>query len=546
MFHLFSIILSALITVSLIPLAIRVARRFQIVDHPDHRKIHTQPIPRVGGITMAIATFVSLLLWLRPDEFLRGYLMGTAVLVAFGLVDDLRGIGYGIKFGGQMLAALLAIFAGGVRIESLGNLLPEGFFLPPWFSVLLTLVTIVGVTNAINLADGLDGLAGGISLLIFCSIAYLAYLNEDPHVLILSLSLAGALFGFLRFNTHPAVLFMGDTGSQFLGFSAILLGLKITQSHTSFSPLLPLIILGFPVLDTLTVMVERLKEGRSPFSPDKRHFHHRLVHLGFPHTGAVMVIYLIQSLLSVSAILLKHQSEITLLLIYGIFSLGILAGFSWADRKGFRLRRYALIDDRLHPVLQKIRQEHWVIRISFPIFQGLTPAVFLTSCFFLTRPPSYLVWMAIGFFVYLIGVRIFVKGHLGFCLRFVLFLSTPLILYLIEGEGSAQEASVLFTLYDWSFGALVLLGLLVVKFTRRTLGFRVTPMDFLILFIAVAIPHLPDLSLQSSQIGSLSVKLIVLLFSYEVLIRELRGQWDRLIVPTLLGFLLIGSRGGFS
>lgn len=545
MLNLFSVLLSAFITVSLIPVAVRAADRFRLVDFPNPRKIHTRPIPRVGGIAIAFGTFLPVLLWLQPNEFLKGYLSGAAILVLFGLADDLKGIGYGAKFAGQVLAAILAIFLGGVRIESLGTLLPDGMVLPPWISIPLSLITIVGVTNAINLADGLDGLAGGVSLLIFCCLGYLAYLSEDIHVLTISLSLAGALFGFLRFNTHPATLFMGDTGSQFLGFSAILLALNITQSHTPCSPLIPLIILGFPVLDTLTVMSERIKEGRSPFSPDKKHFHHRLVRFGLKHTEAVMVIYLIQAFLAVSTILLRYHSDQTLLLYYGTFSLVILSAFSWADQKEFRVRRYTLIDSLLHPFFQKVKREHWIIRISFPFLKGLTMVMFLVSCMLFATPPSYLSLLALGFFAYLLLVRFLVKPHLGFCLRFVLFLSTPLMLYLIEVERAGWISPLIYTLYQWAFGMLALLGLLVVKFTRRTLGFRLTPLDFLILFIALAIPHLPDLAIQSSQIGSFSVKLIVLLFSYEVAIKELRGQWDALTLPVLFGLLLVGLRGGF-
>jgi UDP-GlcNAc:undecaprenyl-phosphate GlcNAc-1-phosphate transferase len=172
-------------------------------------------------------------------------------------------------------------------VRTLGALLPDGALLPAWVAVPLTVVAIIGVTNAINLADGLDGLAGGISLLSFCCIGYLAYLEGDISVGLAALAFIGAIFGFLRFNTHPATIFMGDTGSQLLGFAAITLSLALTQRQTALSPLLPLILLGFPVLDTLTVMITRILRKRSPFSADRNHFHHNLLDLGFRHPESV-------------------------------------------------------------------------------------------------------------------------------------------------------------------------------------------------------------------------------------------------------------------
>ena len=258
---------------------------------------------------MAIAVFIPVILWAGADEFVQAYLVGTAILVLFGFVDDMKGLGYKAKFIGQILAALVIIFYGGVRISSLGSLLPGDMHLPGWLAVFLTLIAIVGVTNAINLADGLDGLAGGISLLSFCCIGYLAYLGGSASIILITMAVAGAIFGFLRFNTYPASLFMGDTGSQLLGFSAVVLAVKITQGDIPLSPILPLIILGFPILDTLNVMAQRISRGKSPFSPDKNHFHHRLIGFGLSHAEAVFVIYVIQSMMILSAIFFKYQAD---------------------------------------------------------------------------------------------------------------------------------------------------------------------------------------------------------------------------------------------
>jgi len=543
MFYLSTILLSVFITVSLIPVMTRLAARYEMVDFPNPRKVHTIPVPRIGGFAMALGALVPVILWTKADDFVRAYLAGAGTLVLFGLVDDMKGLGYKAKFTGQVMAALIAVFFGGVRISSLGALLPGAMQIPDWFSFLLSLVAIVGVTNAINLSDGLDGLAGGISLLGFCCIAYLAYLAGNDAVIILSLSMAGAIFGFLRFNTYPASLFMGDTGSQLLGFSAVVLAIKITQGDTPFSPVLPLIILGFPVLDTLTVMVERVREGRPPFSPDKNHFHHRLIRIGLAHTEAVFAIYVFQAVMIVSAVLFKYHSDWVLIASYAVFSALIITAFAVADRRGFQFKRYPLIDYAVKGRLRKIKDENWIIRISFTLSKIIIPLLFLLSCLFPANIPGYASIMASCFFFYILIVRAFAKNHMGFCLRFVVFLTLPLVLYLIEEGRAAWISPQMLTMYHFSFGLIAFFVLLTVKFTRRTKGFRMTTMDFLIIFIAVIVPNLPDPLIQSYHLGPLTVKIIVMLFSYEVLIKESREKLDALTASTVTGLIVIGLRG---
>lgn len=543
MLYLSTILISVFITVSLIPIMIRLAERFQLVDFPNPRKVHTRAVPRIGGFAMALGAVFPIVLWTSVDDFVGAYLAGAGILLLFGLVDDMKGLGYRVKFAGQVIAALVVIFYGGVKIESLGSLLPAGLQLPEWFSHLLSLVAIVGVTNAINLSDGLDGLAGGISLLGFCCIGYLAYLMDDTVVLILSLALAGAIFGFLRYNTYPATLFMGDTGSQLLGFSAIVLAIQITQGNTSLSPVLPLFILGFPVLDTLTVMAERLKAGRSPFSADKNHFHHRLIRFGLYHTEAVFIIYLIQSMLIIAAIFFKYYSDWMLAIAYIIFAGLVIGSFAVADRSGFTFKRYPLIDTSFKGKLKKIRDENWIIRISFSFSKVVIPLMLVWSALLPTQVPGYLAVIAFCFFLLLFIVLLFARNYLGFCLRVVLFLTIPLVLYFVEQGEADWMPPQLFSIYHFSFGVIAFMVLLVVKYSRRTKGFKATPMDFLIIFIAVVVPNLPDHSIKSFQLGRLAVEIVVLLFSCEVLINELRGKLNFLAAFTLIVLIALVVKG---
>jgi len=543
MLYLSTILLSVFITVSLIPMMTRLADRFQFVDFPNPRKVHTRPVPRIGGFAMALGAFIPIVLWTSVDEFVRAYLAGAGILVIFGLLDDMKGLGYRVKFAAQVVAALIVVVFGDVRIGSLGTLLPGMLQLPELFSYLLSMVAIVGVTNAINLADGLDGLAGGISLLGFCCIGYLAYLAGNSAVVILSLALAGAIFGFLRYNTYPASLFMGDTGSQLLGFSAIVLAIEITQGDTPFSPFLPLLILGFPVLDTLTVMADRAREGRPLFSADKKHFHHRLVHFGLHHTEAVFTIYIIQAIMIVSAIFLKYHGDWMLMASYTVFSVLVISLFAFADRAGFQFKRHPFIDTFLKGRLRKIREEHWVIRISFPLLTIFIPLLLLWSSLLPAQIPVYFAIIVSCFCLYLLIVRAFVRDHMGFCLRCITYLTIPLLLYFIEESSAGWISSQIVSVYHFSFGIIAFLVILVVKYSRRTRGFKATPMDFLVIFIAVVVPNLPDHSIKSYQLGRLAVEIVVLLFSYEVLIKELRGKFDTLAAFTLPALIVLVVRG---
>ncbi|MFZ2397693.1 MAG: MraY family glycosyltransferase [Smithella sp.] len=543
MLYLSTILLSVFITASLIPIAIKLADKYHMVDFPNPRKVHTIPIPRIGGLAMALGAAVPIVFWTVRDDFVIAYLTGAGILALFGLMDDMKGLGYKAKFTGQIIAAMVVVFYGGLRINSLGTLLPDTMLLPEWFAVSLSIVAVVGVTNAINLSDGLDGLAGGISLLCFCCIGYLAYLEGNTAILIISLALAGAIFGFLRFNTHPASLFMGDTGSQLLGFSAVVLAIKITQGNTPLSPVLPLIILGFPVLDTLTVMVERVREGRSPFSPDKNHFHHRLLRLGLYHAEAVFIIYLIQAMMVVSAIFFKYYNDWALLTFYAAFSLIIIRAFVIADRTGFQFKRYPLIDFAVKGRLRRIKDEQWVIRISFGISRRVIPLLLLLSCLIPASIPGYVSIIAVCFSLLVVAIRLLAKKYMGFCLKFVLYLTIPLVLFLIEEGQAAWISAGMFRLYHLSFGIVAFFVLLSVKFSRRTKGFRMNTMDFLIIFIAVVVPNLPDQLIQSRHLGLLAVEVIVLLFSYEVLITEIREKFDALTVSTLVALIVLGLRG---
>jgi UDP-GlcNAc:undecaprenyl-phosphate GlcNAc-1-phosphate transferase len=538
-----TLFLSMFITIALIPILRMAAKKMNIVDIPNERKVHDAPMPKAGGIAIAFGALVPIFFLGQMNKFMWSVVIGAWIVVLFGFYDDIKKLGFKAKFSGQIIAALIVIFYGGLKITSLGALLPEDCSLPMFISVPLTLIAIVGVTNAINLSDGLDGLAGGIMLLSFICIGYLAYRCEHVFIALMSAAMVGGIFGFLRYNTFPATLFMGDSGSQLIGFLGITLSLGLTQDHTPLSPMLPLLLLGLPVLDTLTVMIERIRNGKSPFTADKNHLHHKLMGLGLYHTEAVFLIYVMQTILVTFAFMFRFYSEWLLLFFYVIFSGVVLSLICLARRNGFRFQRPGVFDRVIKERLIIFKQEQTLIRSTFSAVEITLPILLIFTCFLPADVPSYVSIMSIIFALMVFLSGMFKKEWAGGSLRLALYLLIPFLIYASESHRVAWAANGGFKFYNLSFGILAIFVVLTIKYTRRTKGFKATPMDFLILFAALVIPNLPDPQIQSFHMGMMATKIIVLFFSYEVWICELRGRLGRAGSSTIAALMVLAVRG---
>jgi UDP-GlcNAc:undecaprenyl-phosphate GlcNAc-1-phosphate transferase len=538
-----TLLISTFVTILLIPLFSKAALKLNIgLDMPNGRKVHQHPIPRVGGVAMILGVYASSIFFAPHEHFLKAYVISSLIIVCFGIMDDFKGIDFRLKFLAQVVAALVIVTYGGVKIKSLGGLLPEEMLLPETVSLLLTVIAIVGVTNAVNLADGLDGLAGGICLLSFCCLGYLAYLEGEVTLSLLALALAGAIFGFLRYNTYPAELFMGDTGSQFLGFSAITLSLALTQRQTPLSPLLPLFIVGFPVLDTLAVMAQRLSERKSLFAADRNHFHHKLMGLGFYHNESVLVIYTVQAMLVSAAFIFRFNTEWFLLASYLLFSAVILAGFHIAQKRHWKLDRYNFFDQIIKGRLRGLRGHGIAIRVCFGVVRFGVPLLLFVACLLPSEIPSSLSLLCIAFLGALLLVWCFKKAWMRGCLTAVVYLFVPFIISL-DVEKASNVGDVFLKFYNLSYIVLIFFVVLTLKFTRRRQGFKTTPMDFLILFIALVVPHALSRYLHIEHLTIIAAKTVIFYFSYEVLIGELRGKLTRLTAASMLPLVAVIVRG---
>lgn len=276
----------------MLPKLVTVAKRINLLDWPDHRKVHAEPTPLVGGFGFVISACFASALFV-PAAGMRGFFAGLTLLLFIGFLDDLKEIGHNQKFISQILAVSLLIYFSNIRLISFGDILETGELIIPgyWASVFISIFCILGVINSINLIDGLDGLAGGIGFVAFLILAAHASFAQNQTFLLLNLAFAGAMLGVLRFNWHPAKLFMGDAGSLCLGFTLAFMALAMTQgTNTCMPPIAALLILAVPISDTVTVLTKRIIQGKNPFHPDKRHLHHTFMRYGFSRKTTVKVI----------------------------------------------------------------------------------------------------------------------------------------------------------------------------------------------------------------------------------------------------------------
>ncbi|MBC8440372.1 MAG: undecaprenyl/decaprenyl-phosphate alpha-N-acetylglucosaminyl 1-phosphate transferase [Deltaproteobacteria bacterium] len=543
--NLFTIfILSLFLTIALVPVLKSVAFRIHLVDVPDQRKVHVLPMPRSGGIAMALGAIVPVLLWVPMDGVVRAVHIGCTLIVVFGVVDDVRNLRYVQKFLVQIAGALVVIFYGGIRIEYLGNLVPAGFVLPFFVSVVLTLVFIVGVTNAINLSDGLDGLAGGISMLSFVTIGFFAYQCENMTIAMMSIAVVGAILGFLRYNTHPAMVFMGDAGSQMLGFLSVVFTLVLTQCNTAYSQVTPLFLIGFPILDTLVVMVERISKGGSPFKPDKNHFHHKLMKLGLFHSESVFVIYLLQALFICSAFVFRFYSNGSNLVVFVVLAGTIVVLFEAARQGDFKFRngRESLLGSR--SVLATFAGDRLSIRFLFAMLKWGLAFGFLFQCMIPGQMPQYMSYGAVLFCILILGANVFKPQIRKDVLRVALYCTIPLVLYFSTMGASAWMTKRMVLANNAAFLGLVLFVIMTLNLTRRQKGFKVNPLDFLVVIVIIVFPNLPSMHLENPLIKLVVAKILILFFSYDVLLGELRAE-DTFLDKSLLAALFVIVLKGF-
>ena len=315
--YFYSFLISFIISLIVTPLLINIAHKYNIFDKPHTPiKTHKTATPYLGGFAIWIGFLISLLIIRYTTNFptgtlssLRGILLGATFIVVIGFIDDITTIGFKAKFLWQIVVAIILVNFD-IKIK---------FIQPQYLADLLSIIWIVGVINAINIVDIMDGLASGISIIAALAFLFIAFPTEEIYVNFAAAALAGGILGFLKYNFPKAKIFMGDTGSMFIGFTlaALSLGTSYTQINNAaiYSPIL---ILGIPIFDTIYVMYLRIRNGKSPFLGSKDHFALRLEAFGLSRTNIVILIWVISAFLSFSAFIITRVTLIYAILIYAL------------------------------------------------------------------------------------------------------------------------------------------------------------------------------------------------------------------------------------
>lgn len=307
------------------------AHKVGAIDVPkDARRMHKKPIPRLGGLAIYGGFLCSILIFGQLDETMLCVLLGAAIIVALGIFDDVLALGVKLKFVVQIVAAAIPVCIGDLQIGLFTNLNPLSdtpFVHLGILAVPVTIIWIVGITNAVNLIDGLDGLAVGVSSIAAITMLAVALLTGNMPIAITMAALAGACIGFMPYNLNPAKIFMGDTGSTFLGYmlaTVSIMGLFKFYAVISFA--VPFLILGLPIFDTANAIIRRVAAGRSPMSPDRGHVHHKLIDMGFNQKQAVAILYAISATLGLTAVVLTSSGEVKAIVLLLAVLAAILVG----------------------------------------------------------------------------------------------------------------------------------------------------------------------------------------------------------------------------
>ncbi len=311
---LFILVVSFILSFMATPMVKFLAERFGVVDVPkDNRRMHKKAMPLMGGLAMFYGFIVSIAVFVPVSRELIGLFLGATLIVVVGIVDDKKNLHPVPKLIFQIIAALIAVYFGySIKFFSNpfdGSNLP--FVLSTPYAEIISVIWIVGMTNAVNFIDGLDGLAAGVSSIASLSILLISIIIGNNAVTPIAAALVGCCVGFLPFNSNPAKIFMGDTGSTFLGYTLAVISIQgLFKGYALISFALPILVLGLPLFDTLFAIIRRIVRGQSPMTADRGHLHHRLIDMGLNQKQAVAILYSISSLLGIGSVVMAAHGMV--------------------------------------------------------------------------------------------------------------------------------------------------------------------------------------------------------------------------------------------
>ena len=542
----YTFVLALFTSLVLIPSISRLAVSIGILDEGDARKIHSGRVPRLGGFAIFFGVLLAALLFCTVDLVVKAYLAGGIIIFLTGLSDDLQGLTPLQKLGGELVAATVAVVIGGQSLHSLGNLFGFGEITLGALALPFTIVALVGVINAVNLIDGLDGLAGGMAAIASLGFLVLGGMAGNPSLMYIAASLLGATLGFLKFNTHPAQIFMGDSGSLFLGYSLGFCAVNLAVTgETDVSPVTPLILLALPIVDTIVVMAGRVRRGRRFFAPDTSHLHHRLLNLGFSHGVVVAGLYVVSYCFALAAVIFRAAPDH--ILFYGLLAV-LAAGYvnlRLMEREQAKLGALKIFSLRLpYPKLYHNPRLHQLYISLLRCAKYLLVAVFILT---MLIPPVIRgdIGIIAALLVSLFGVMLFIRtDRTTRFLHFAIYFNGAFVIYLMQNY--TADVSIfgfpLVQVSDAVFGSLVVVALVLAAIRGNPGVVISTPLEYLIIFLVISVPLLPEPLLQQHDLLSVAGKSVILFLALKLVLKPRAHRNRKIILAALFSLLVITVR----
>ena len=530
------------ISLAVIPVMVRLASHLGMIDKPQPRKIHVKPIPRVGGWGIVLGSLLPAIILLPHNKLFHSYIFGALVLVAFGIWDDRREVGHYMKFLGQFIAVTPLVTYGGLYVTEFPFVGVE--YLPTSVAMPFTVFAMVGVINALNHSDGLDGLAGGESLLSLAAITLLAYLSGAYITTLISVATIGGVLGFLRYNTYPAKVFMGDGGSQFLGYTLAFLVVLLTQKiDKALSPAVVLLLLGLPVADIIVVLIKRAVEGKNLFLATRNHIHHRLLELGFVHQESVVIIYSVQAFLVTSGILLRYESDWLILGLYLSVCVLVFLLLDLGEKTAWRAHKDEDHGAAFEHAISYVRHQLLVIAPR-RFLDTVIPAYLVVGSLIAREVSQDFGLVAAAVLLLLLLEPLFNSTTRSIVRRALIYVVAAFIVYLHFDY--PRFIHPLLQPLRFTFFLLVAVSVAVaVRFSpgRRKFEFQSTAMDYLMVFIVLLAFGYSTFYFGGNEIGVFIIKLIIVLYSCELSVIERRERWTPITVSVFVAAAVLMLRG---
>lgn len=530
--------LAHFLSILLVSILIRYAYHLGLVDVPDERKRHSGVIPRVGGLAIAIGAMVPPILWVAQETWLFGFLAGSGLIVLFGVLDDRYNLDFRVKLMGQAVASTLAVNSGIClyHLPLFGlDAIPDG----P--ALVITVIFILAVTNAFNLLDGLDGLAAGCAILSLAGIGLLAFsAGGGSDITLMSLATIGAAFGFLRYNTFPASVFMGDAGSQFLGFSIAALSIMLIEhTQNALSPAVILPLLGLPILDTCMVIMLRIKRGRSLFSADRNHIHHKLLSVGLKHYQAVAAIYAVQAFIVGTAFVFRFESDILVLSVYSIICLACIVGYLVYRKHAQRnMAASSGIQQWQTPFVPSAAWQNRLRSIAEKYLEWSTAGYLIVGAISATSIPLDASVLASVLAVLVVSCASIWKIRALSVVRLAAYLTVPYVSYvsLLEPDSwwlQSPEFNV------WIASVVVAIAVVISLAPRER--FQLSTLDLLFVIVVVGALWIPIPVSDRDVISQLLIRSVVFLYACEVLLGMRERPFGPVGMAVSLSLMIFGA-----